>query len=73
MITCDDGGDPNQAADCARDLVAAGVVADVNATVISSADVVVDTFLQGGVPRLDGNPAPVALSAANTYGTRCRT
>jgi ABC-type branched-subunit amino acid transport system substrate-binding protein len=67
MITCDDGGDPNQAAECARDLVADGVVADVNDAVISSADVVVDTFLQAGVPRLDGNPAPVAFSAANTY------
>lgn len=67
MITCDDGGDPNQAAECARDLVADGVVAQVNDAVISSADVVVDTFLQAGVPRLDGNPAPVAFSAPNTY------
>jgi ABC-type branched-subunit amino acid transport system substrate-binding protein len=67
MVTCDEGGDPNQATDCARDLVARGVVAEVNDSVISAADVVLDTFTQAGVPRLDGSPAPVAFDSDTTY------
>jgi len=67
MVTCDDGGDPNQAADCARSLVDQGVVAQINDAVIAAADVVLDTFTQAGVPRLDGNPAPVAFGSDTTF------
>jgi ABC-type branched-subunit amino acid transport system substrate-binding protein len=67
MLTCDDGADPNQAADCARSMVDQGVVAEINDTVVAAPDVVSDTFLDAGVPRLDGSPAPVAFSAPNIY------
>jgi ABC-type branched-subunit amino acid transport system substrate-binding protein len=67
MITCDDGGDPNEATDCARSLVDRGVVAEVNDAVIAAADVVLDTFTEAGVPRLDGNPAPVSFGSDTTF------
>lgn len=67
MVTCDDGADPNKAADCARSNVAAGVVAEVNDSVVAASDVVVDTFAEAGVPRLEGNPAPVAFGSDITY------
>src|SRR5690606_22122579 len=67
MLTCDDGADPNQAADCARRMVEQGVVAEINDTVVAAADVVSDTFLEAGVPRLDGSPAPIAFGAPNIY------
>jgi branched-chain amino acid transport system substrate-binding protein len=67
MATCDDGADPNQAADCARSLVDRGVVAQVNDAVVAAADVVLDVFTTAGVPRLDGNPAPVAFDSDTTF------
>lgn len=67
MVTCDDGADPNQAADCARSMVDQGVVAEINDTVVAAPDVVSDTFIEVGIPRLDGSPAPIAFGAPNIY------
>ena len=50
MLTCDDGADPNQAADCARTHVKEGVVAEINDSVVAAADVVLDIFTQAGIP-----------------------
>lgn len=67
FIACDDGGDPNQAADCARDLIAEGVVATVNDNVVAGADVVLQLLHDAGIPRLDGNPLTTAFSLDNTF------
>lgn len=67
MVTCDDGGDPNQAADCARTMVSEGVVVQVNDSVIAAADVVNDILMEAGIPRLDGSPAPAVFGDPNIY------
>ena len=67
MLTCDDGGDPNQATDCGRSLIEQGVVAQVNDSAIAAVDVLLDMFTQEGVPRLEGSPSPTSFGSDTTY------
>ncbi len=55
---CDEGGNPNKAADCARKLVSDGVVADVG-DANTNGDKIGPILLAAGIPRI----APLALSA----------
>jgi branched-chain amino acid transport system substrate-binding protein len=67
LTTCDDGADPNQAADCARKMVDSKVVATINDTTAFGNQDVIDILTAGGVPRFEVSPGTEDLKAPLSY------
>jgi branched-chain amino acid transport system substrate-binding protein len=67
LTTCDDGADPNQAADCARKMVKSKVVATINDTTAFGNQGVIDILKAGGVPRFEVSPGTEDLTNPLSY------
>ena len=67
LTTCDDGADPNQAADCARKMVNSKVVATINDTTAVGNQGVIDILKAGGVPRFEVSPGTEDLTNPLSY------
>ncbi len=68
MITCDDKADPNQAVQCARDLVEEGIVATINDTTSFGAADVIAVFTEASIPRFAISPGIPELQDPLSYG-----
>jgi branched-chain amino acid transport system substrate-binding protein len=67
LTACDDGADPNQAADCARKMVASKVVATINDTTSFGNQGVIDILKAGGIPRFEVSPGTEDLTNPGSY------
>ncbi len=68
MITCDDKADPNQAVQCARDLVDEGIVATINDTTSFGAADVIAVLTEASIPRFAISPGIPELQDPLSYG-----
>ena len=67
LTTCDDGADPNKAADCARKMVDSKVVATINDTTANGGQGVIDILSAAGIPRFEVSPATEDLKSPLSY------
>ncbi len=67
-LTCDDEGDPNQAVQCAQDLVDQGIVATINDTTSTNALGVIEVFQEAGIARFALSPGTDELGDSLTFG-----
>jgi branched-chain amino acid transport system substrate-binding protein len=67
LLACDDGADPNQAADCARKMVDSKVVATINDTTSFGNQGVIDILTAAGIPRFEVSPGTEDLTAPLSY------
>ena len=63
LTVCDDEGDPNKEADCARQLVDKGVVATLSDVTSFNPQAVIDIFKAAGIPRIAVSPATQDLAS----------
>jgi ABC-type branched-subunit amino acid transport system substrate-binding protein len=67
LVVCDEKGDPNKAAACARELVSKGIVASVSDASLFG-DRLNPPYLDAGVPRIGALPlGPAEYTAPNNY------
>ncbi len=67
VMSCDEKADPNLEVDCARKLVAAGVVATLNDTTSVNPGPTSEVFAAAGVPRVGISPGIPELSSPVSY------
>jgi ABC-type branched-subunit amino acid transport system substrate-binding protein len=67
LVACDDGADPNQAADCARQMADSDVVATINDTTAYGNQGVIDILQAAGIPRFEVSPNTEDLTSPNSY------
>ena len=67
LVACDDGADPNQAADCARQMADSDVVATINDTTAVGNQGVIDILQAAGIPRFEVSPSTEDLTSPNSY------
>lgn len=64
---CNDGGDPNQATDCARQVVDSAAVASVNDTSSAGDAAVAEIYTAAAFPRIGQSPGTPDLNAPNSF------
>jgi branched-chain amino acid transport system substrate-binding protein len=64
LTTCDSKANPNQEADCARQLIDKGIVATLNDTTSFNTQGVIDLMLPAGMPRVAISPGSQDLGSA---------
>ena len=67
VTICDDGADPNQAADCARKFADSKIVATINDTTSFGNQGVIDILTAAGLPRFEVSPGTEDLKAPLSY------
>ena len=67
LASCDDKGDPNIAADCARQTIESGAVATINDTTSAGDTAVSALYVAANMPRVGQSPGTPDLNAAVSY------